>query len=341
MNCVPSPDCREELSIPSLVEDRTGYPAPDGLVDTEKSIGDAKPRLAEAQLHYRLSTERQDLDSWSSSQSDRNVTPEQQWSTSAASHLAKPVALPQSVRRVKNRTASTSRVCKSTEKRPSSGSGRNRRRRGVMSADGTNSRVFVCSFAPYGCESTFVSKNEWKRHVTSQHLQLGFYRCDVGKCNAHCHQNSPRHFFSPQSPPKSTSTVSPGQPNDFNRKDLFTQHQRRMHAPWLQSGQRRTPTDAEHAAFETSLEEVRQRCWHGLRQPPMQSYCGFCKETFSGEGSWDTRMEHVGRHFEREDQQTLGKEAEDVALREWGLNEGILTIVDGKCRLASLVGGDF
>lgn len=27
---------------------------------------------------------------------------------------------------------------------------------------------------------------------------------------------------------------------------------------------------------------------------------------------------------------------EDVSLREWGLNEGILTVVNGQCRLASL-----
>ncbi|EZF70942.1 hypothetical protein H105_06858 [Trichophyton soudanense CBS 452.61] len=39
-------------------------------------------------------------------------------------------------------------------------------------------RIFTCVFAPYGCTSSFASKNEWKRHVLSQHLQLGFYRCD-------------------------------------------------------------------------------------------------------------------------------------------------------------------
>lgn len=50
-------------------------------------------------------------------------------------------------------------------------------------------------------------------------------------------------------------------------------------------------------------------------------------------------MEHVGRHFEREDRPTLGQEEEDLALREWGLREGILRLVDGgRCRLASLTG---
>ncbi|KAJ6006865.1 hypothetical protein N7451_004809 [Penicillium sp. IBT 35674x] len=133
-------------------------------------------------------------------------------------------------------------------------------------------------------------------------------------------------------------TPLPGQPNDFNRKDLFTQHHRRMHAPWLQSGGRRAPTEEEHSAFEASLEEIRQRCWQGLRTPPLQSHCGFCKEVFSGEGSWDVRMEHIGRHFEREDRRALGVEEEDLALREWGIEQGILVEVDGGWRLANLVG---
>jgi hypothetical protein len=147
------------------------------------------------------------------------------------------------------------------------------------------------------------------------------------------HQTSPNHFVTlPPSYKTKSSTSALSQPNDFNRKDLFTQHQRRMHAPWLQHNQRRTATEAESAAFDESLDEIRQRCWHQLRHPPHQSHCGFCRELFVGAGSWDARMEHVGRHFEREDH--LGEELEDLSLREWGLREGVLTIVGGKCRLA-------
>lgn len=51
-------------------------------------------------------------------------------------------------------------------------------------------------------------------------------------------------------------------------------------------------------------------------------------------------MEHVGRHFEREDRHALGDEVEDLAVREWGLREGILTLADGDCRLVSLVRGE-
>jgi hypothetical protein len=49
-------------------------------------------------------------------------------------------------------------------------------------------------------------------------------------------------------------------------------------------------------------------------------------------------MEHVGRHFEREERANLGEELEDLSLRDWGLREGILILAEGKCRLASLVG---
>ncbi|KAJ5183917.1 hypothetical protein N7492_001533 [Penicillium capsulatum] len=335
MNCITSPPYRhEEMPVTTAVDGPSGYPAPDSLVDMPK------PRLFEVQPDQRSPFE-QEMNPWAGSQSDRNVTPDTPWSSS----LSDAMAFPTSARRTKTRD-STSRIRKSTaERRPTSAPARNRRRRGATNAgaEAGSPRTFVCSFAPYGCESTFVSKNEWKRHVTSQHLQLGFYRCDVGKCSVHTqasHTHSHNHNHSHFSPSSPSSGPSPGQPNDFNRKDLFTQHQRRMHAPWLQSGRRRTPTDAEHASFEASLEEVRRRCWYGLRQPPQQSHCGFCQEIFSGEGSWDARMEHVGRHFEREDRHVLGDEVEDVALREWGLREGILTLAHGKCRLASLVGGE-
>ncbi|OBW66215.1 MAG: Hemerythrin HHE cation binding domain protein [Aureobasidium pullulans] len=70
--------------------------------------------------------------------------------------------------------------------------------------------AYPCPFLPYGCPATFSSKNEWKRHLNTQHLSLSTYRCDL------C---IPR--------PSSPSSSSPTQSNDFNRKDLFIQHLRR------------------------------------------------------------------------------------------------------------------
>lgn len=347
MNCIASAGFRQEDIAIGAVDEQTSYPAPNGLVDIDYSSTIAKPRVFEIQPDHRSPYD-PDFDAWSGTQSDRNVTPDQQleWPSPVPGEVSFPAPTRRSRHQQTTSTStstSTSRIRKSSTKRATSTQGRTRRRRGTTSTSENNTpRTFVCSFAAYGCESTFVSKNEWKRHVTSQHLQLGFYRCDVGKCSAHT-QTSPNHFLTPSPSPNPrsrsrTATPPPGQPNDFNRKDLFTQHQRRMHAPWLSTGRRRSPTDSENNSFEASLEKVRQRCWYGLRQAPTQSHCGFCREEFSGEGSWDARMEHVGRHFERDDRQCLGEELEDVALREWGLYEGILTLVDGQCRLASLVG---
>lgn len=222
-------------------------------------------------------------------------------------------------RRGKSSRSTGNRICKRQSSRSSSK---------ASSSDKGQSpnRVFVCSFSHYGCESTFSSKNEWKRHVASQHLQLGFYRCDLGSCNTNNAKTKPsRNGFDSGS----YNRVA----NDFNRKDLFTQHQRRMHAPWMRD--KRDPTETEKNDFEQSLDDVRARCWHEQRKPPLRSRCGFCGRSFVGPQSWDERMEHVGRHFEK-DQQQLGPEAEDVELRKWAVDEGLVRLAGGRWRLNSL-----
>ena len=187
--------------------------------------------------------------------------------------------------------------------------------RPAKSAGKTQKRVFTCAFSHYGCDSTFGSKNEWKRHVGSQHLQLGFYRCDTGFCDPE------KQTSSVKSHPSSTKPY-----NDFNRKDLFTQHHRRMHTPWSSSS--KEPSAKVQQDFENSLEDVRKRCWHERRAPPQRSTCGFCRRVFEGPNGWDERMEHVGKHFEGKnngiaDAENLHEE-EDEDLREWAVKEGIV-----------------
>ncbi|PWY72121.1 C2H2 finger domain protein [Aspergillus sclerotioniger CBS 115572] len=189
-------------------------------------------------------------------------------------------------------------------------------------------RGFICSFSHYGCQSTFVSKNEWKRHVTSQHIQPGFYRCDVGRCSL--------DNLSKNKSLNSSSYVSYNEThlvNDFNRKDLFTQHQRRMHAPWIGRNCKYAENDKEKDEFEQSLEAVRARCWHEQRKPPSESRCGFCGQHFTGARSWNDRMEHVGRHYEKGDAQY---EAEDTLLRQWAVEEDLIRQVDGEWKLTAL-----
>ena len=185
-----------------------------------------------------------------------------------------------------------------------------RRRSGTKSGD---SRPFVCVFSHYGCDSRFSSKNEWKRHVSSQHLQLGFYRCDTALCNPNYKNHGSR-----------LASGNNRTYNDFNRKDLFTQHHRRMHTPWTPAS--KPPSKKASMDFEEALEEVRQRCWTERRQAPKKSQCIFCDRRFEGDQAWEERMEHIGKHFEKAEREKhdLGQGGEDPELRLWALQEGIV-----------------
>jgi hypothetical protein len=172
---------------------------------------------------------------------------------------------------------------------------------------GGTARPFPCPLTIYGCTSTFANKNEWKRHVSTQHVKLGYYRCSL------C----------PADP----------SPNDFNRKDLFTQHLRRLHRPTLPDfvGARyatfREKDTREHT--EAEILELQNSCWRVLRAAPPKSECLFCTRVFTGEGSWDERMEHVAGHMERSRRagsraMDSGSWRPDVDLREWLMEEGLV-----------------
>ena len=219
---------------------------------------------------------------------------------------------PKRTRSINDAVLGEPKVKKSSQRKNSS---RGPSSKSTKSASNTQKRVFTCAFHHYGCEATFGSKNEWKRHVGSQHLQLGFFRCDTGFCNPDAESSSTKSH--------STSAKSY---NDFNRKDLFTQHHRRMHTPWSTAS--REPSAKAKQDFENSLEDVRKRCWHERRAPPRRSTCGFCRRVFEGPNGWDERMEHVGKHFEGKNNGATDvgnlHEEEDDDLREWALQEGIV-----------------
>lgn len=239
-------------------------------------------------------------------------------------------------------------------------------------------RMYPCTFHRFGCNSEFPNKNEWKRHVACQHLQLGYYRCDLGDCNPDAKAKSGRLGRRGSSNnSKSQHGCHEGDSghetvkvyyNDFNRKDLFTQHCRRMHGPSRNPMLRSKPlskkngalcpTKEDEAAFEDQLENIRARCWHVRRRAPNRSLCGFCSKVFdadyyesspastgsagnggngsnNGEGgseekAWEERMEHVGRHYEKEG---VDKAQEDIDedLVDWGLETGVLRrLEDGR-----------
>jgi hypothetical protein len=170
-------------------------------------------------------------------------------------------------------------------------------------------RPFLCPFAKYGCSATFGSKNEWKRHVATQHVRIGYWRCDL--CQpSHDSANTTTYY------------------NDFNRKDLFMQHLRRMHATpeTPNSSAKDSSDDSTLPVNEANLPRHQQRCFNKVRDLPESSSCLFCSRTFRGPNSWDERMEHVGRHFEKD-----GSTCKDVTtwrvdkgFQQWLLNEGLV-----------------
>ena len=182
-------------------------------------------------------------------------------------------------------------------------------------------RPFDCTFSFYGCRATFASKNEWKRHVGSQHLRLGIWRCDMGAC-----------VPPPPSSPGSCAEAEEREPiyNEFNRKDLFIQHLRRMHSPGPDA------SDQKEDEFNASLERASRRCLMDIRQPPPRSICGYCSSegsrttVFEGPGAWEARMEHVGRHLENGHGQ-LTTWREDIGLRDWLAQERLIERGEGGC----------
>lgn len=163
-----------------------------------------------------------------------------------------------------------------------------------------HTRPFPCAFSFAGCTSTFGSKNEWKRHIASQHLCLQYYRCS--RC--------------PQS-------AMEGKGNEFNRKDLFTQHLRRMHAPF-QIKRAISQNDGQlQSQWEAEVKDMQQSCLVTRRQPPQRASCPKtdCRKEFDGPNAWDDWTEHVGRHMEKGEGPVLGV---DEILTQWALDEGII-----------------
>ncbi|KAK3722234.1 hypothetical protein LTR37_002667 [Vermiconidia calcicola] len=173
----------------------------------------------------------------------------------------------------------------------------------------SSNKTFPCLFATYGCGSGFGSKNEWKRHVNTQHMRTGYWHCD--RCDG-----------------------GDRKPNDFNRKDLFMQHVRRMHP--LQTAETKTtktkPKGSRSPKKEyedCELTAIATSCYRTIRSPPEESGCHFCDMRFRGPSTWDERLEHMGRHLEcakkEQDKPVDPKNwQEDTVLQTWLVHEGIV-----------------
>ena len=188
---------------------------------------------------------------------------------------------------------------------------------------GAKSAALPCPLAAYGCTSSFISKNEWKRHINTQHLRLEAWLCD-------------------QCPKRDNK-------REFNRKDLFIQHLKRMHpAPISSSTAKAQPAKSKAGRsgsksdktarsskgddLDPALLIAEQRCHITLRQPPAESACLFCSTNFSGRGSWEARIEHVAKHMEQYKRE--GSEVPDPstwradrALEQWLISAGVISKV--------------
>ncbi|KAM0522242.1 hypothetical protein ACHAPS_006009 [Verticillium nonalfalfae] len=129
-----------------------------------------------------------------------------------------------------------------------------------------------------------------------------------------------------------------GKGNEFNRKDLFTQHLRRMHAPFAIKKAIAKGDGKLQAEWDGHVKEMQQSCLVTRRLPPQRSACPKpdCKSVFEGPGSWDEWTEHVGRHMEKGEGQRLGV---DRLLAKWALEENIIERQeDGEYRLLPVNG---
>ncbi|KAL2206140.1 hypothetical protein CC79DRAFT_1369571 [Sarocladium strictum] len=175
-------------------------------------------------------------------------------------------------------------------------------------------RAFTCVFHYAGCSSTFGAKNEWKRHVLSQHLGLYYWHCTLD----HCSQAKPLHAHG-RSP-------APGIPNYgsvFNRKDLYTQHVRRMHLGG-DTGNKKAQKEAEEKLKVYQEAAKKKRC----ELPEfMECPATGCSKDFRGANAWDERMEHVACHLGRaasgKEENVLFGGDHDLTLTDWAASPDV------------------
>ncbi|KAJ9165307.1 Zinc finger protein ZIC 5 [Coniochaeta hoffmannii] len=261
-----------------------------------------------------------------------------------------------------------------------------------------HTRPFKCVFHFAGCASTFASKNEWKRHNSTQHLVLHYWLCTEGQCGKTVNGASPAsrsqpkppraaaaqvpnaamysNTFGPTQPPPVATSVLPSSPPAtpgvrFNRKDLYTQHVRRMHMQphvrkdlkLLDAAQKASSQSASHPSkgrkgpgpqSQSPLEmtkvawdeQLRRRQESALRDRivlPKYMRCPAdgCGDEFKGADAWDLRMEHVAKHLESGDcgEVRFGG-PQDTTLVEWaGSPEvGVIVRSGGEWVLANVMG---
>lgn len=177
----------------------------------------------------------------------------------------------------------------------------------ASSSTATTRVIFPCTFAFAGCDSAFISKNEWKRHVAGNYICFFYWECRIGACS------------------------SPGQGALFHRKDLFAQHLRRQHSPFSRHSW--VGTELDKKEWESRIDVLFEAGKRMGRSLIMDIGCPApgCTERWHGLRAWDERMEHVARHWERvaRGEEVGGWTEEGGGLLEWAIREGAVEEVEG------------
>ncbi|KAK5987255.1 hypothetical protein PT974_11379 [Cladobotryum mycophilum] len=178
-------------------------------------------------------------------------------------------------------------------------------------------RPYKCVFDFAGCLTTFDTKNEWKRHVLTQHVCLNYWICEEGSC-ATTRGSGTQH----------RSHLLPALGSIFNRKDLYTQHVRRMHPQAighvLDSDGRLPSPEAADQLRQMQTAAFRQRV-----QLPYLTDCPAdeCKQKYRGASAWNSRMEHISLHLEPTSNQHISSfefgGPKDQLLVDWASREDV------------------
>lgn len=215
-----------------------------------------------------------------------------------------------------------------------------------------HTKAFTCVFHFAGCPAVFGTKNEWKRHVLSQHMNFESWVCVLDSC-AHAHPHPSSTSTTKSSSASSNSSIknnnrsaitAPTAPAagrsrvgaEFNRKDLFTQHLKRMHVP--DSCKRKSPSPQALAAWENEIKRLQGSSLRQNRVPPARLTCPVqgCAVRFEGSRNvWDERMEHVGKHLEKmasgggNGERDVLDQGNDAFLVEWAVKNRVI-VGDGR-----------
>ncbi|KAK0643112.1 hypothetical protein B0T16DRAFT_177199 [Cercophora newfieldiana] len=136
-------------------------------------------------------------------------------------------------------------------------------------------KPYACTHSD--CDKRFGSKNDWKRHENSQHIQLEFWKCAEKL--------------------KDSLSPSPACGKICHRRETFKNH-----------------LDKDHGITDAKTVEKRCTDCRNGRNFESRFWCGFCEKTIefgkNGGLAWSERFDHIDAHF-------TGKDGPKKDIKDW------------------------